>query len=123
MTRVSVALALALGVFVLPAWGQSDAQWPDHWFRVIIEPAPEQSVAPTVNGHVYNDSPYRVTDVQLQVEGLSADSRLVGRRLVWAVGDIVPGGETLFAAEPMPGATTYRITVSSFDVVSVGEAL
>ena len=64
-----------------------------------------------------------MTDVQLQVEGLNADSLPVGRSFVWAVGDIVPGGETSFAAEPMPGAISYRITVSSFDVVSVGQTL
>ncbi len=71
---------------------------------------------------VFNDSPYRVTDVRLQVEGLDADHHLVGRTLAWAIGDIAPGGETSFVAEPMPGAVRYRITVVSYDLVSLGQA-
>lgn len=119
MTRVALAFALVLGVFTAPASGQDESQRPNSWFRVSFAAA-EHSVAPRITGHVYNDSPYRVTDVQLEVEGLGADSRPVGRRFVWAFGDIVPGGETSFAAEAMPEAVSYRITVSSFDVISIG---
>jgi hypothetical protein len=77
---------------------------------------------PTIKGNVFNDSPYRVTDVRLQIDGLDADRRLVGRRLAWAFGDIVPGGETSFVAEPLPGAVDYRITVVSYDLVSQPQA-
>jgi len=38
---------------------------------------------------------------------------------VWALGDIGPNGETSVVAETIPGAVTYRITVVSFDLVSV----
>jgi hypothetical protein len=60
-------------------------------------------------GSVFNDSPYRVTDVRLAVEGFDANQRFVGRVLTWAFGDIAPGGETGFATEPLPGAVDYRI--------------
>ena len=60
--------------------------------------------------------------VRLQVEGLDADRHSIGRTLVWAFGDIAPGGETSFVAEPMPGAVNYRITVVSYDLVSLGQA-
>jgi hypothetical protein len=63
-----------------------------------------------------------VTDVRLQVEGLDSDRQTVGRTFVWAFGDIAPGGETSFVAEPMPGAVSYRITVVSYDLVSLGQA-
>lgn len=63
---------------------------------------------------VRNDLPYRVTDVQLEVEGLSADEHSVGRRVVWALGDIEPGGESSFVTEAMPGAVTYR-SITAFD--------
>ncbi len=53
-----------------------------------------------------NDSPYRVTDVQLEVEGLTPDERSAGRRVVWALGDIEPGGESSFVTEAMDGAVT-----------------
>src|SRR5438105_3316768 len=68
---------------------------------------------------VHNDSRYRVTDVQLRVEGLNADNHEVGQRVVWALGDIAPSGETSVVAERIPGAVNYRITVVSFDLVSV----
>jgi len=55
-------------------------------------------------------------------EGLDPDRHPVGRTLVWAFGDIVPGGETSFVAEPMPDAVSYRITVVSYDLVSQGQA-
>jgi len=119
--KILLALAVWLRVLVPSAGAQDAASGPNDWFRVTYAPA-GPSFAPTIKGSVYNGSPYRVTDVRLQVDGLDADNGPVGRRFVWAFGDIVPGGQTSFAAEPIPGALSYRITVSSFDVVAVGES-
>ena len=91
------------------------------WFRVSWSPPTAGTVA-RIKGNVFNDSPYTVTDVRLQIEGLDAEHRAVGRRLAWAFGDIVPGGKTSFAAEPLPGAVSYQITVVSYDLVSLGQA-
>ena len=120
------ALALALGLLpqTLPAWGQvgeTAEQAAQSWFRVSWAP-PTEGVVSSIKGSVFNDSLYRVTDVHLQVEGLGPDGQPVGRTLVWAFGDIAPRGETSFVAEPLPGAVSYRITVVSFDLVSVGQA-
>jgi hypothetical protein len=85
--------------------------------------APPANGAPaTIKGRVFNDSPYRVTDVRLQVEGLDAAHHPVGRRLAWAIGDIGPRGETFFVVEPLPGAVSYEITVVSYDLVSLDQA-
>ena len=119
MTR-ALTFALALVLLTTAAWGQTDEQGAQRWFRVSWAP-PVDGVVSTIKGSVFNDSPYRVTDVRLQVEGLDADRHSVGRRLAWAVGDIEPGGETFFAAEPLPGALSYRITVVSYDLVSLGQ--
>ena len=35
----------------------------------------------------------------------------VGQCFSWAFGDIAPGGETSFVAEPIPSAVAYRISV------------
>jgi len=92
----------------------------DGWFRVSWEPEPEGATpTPRIEAVVHNDSRYRVTDVQLRVEGLNADNHEVGQRVVWALGDIAPSGETSVVAESIPGAVNYRITVVSFDLVSV----
>jgi hypothetical protein len=113
--RTYLALGLVIVVLASPAWGQD---W-DTWFRVSWGPeADGKTPTPRIEASVNNDSPYRVTDVQLEVEGLSADQHSVGQRVVWALGDIDSGGESSFVAERIPGAVTYRIRVISFDIVS-----
>src|SRR5207249_4175112 len=108
---VARGLALALSVLVLttPVWGAELGRW----FHASWGPEPESNTpTPRIQASVRNDSPYRVTDVQLEVEGLTADDRSVGRRVVWALGDIESGGESSFVIEAMDGAVTYRITVT-----------
>jgi len=98
MMRVSFALALAL-ILPITAWGQTPDQSANDWFRVSWKPSTHR-VASRIEGHVYNDSPYRVTAVRLRVQGVDA--------------------ETSFVVEAIPGAVTYRIAVLAFDVVSLG---
>ena len=103
MRIIHLALVLALVVLAAPAWG-ADL---DRWFHVSWEPAPHSNTPkPRIQASVRNDSPYRVTDVQLEVEGLTPDERSAGRRVVWALGDIEPGGESSFVTEAMDGAVT-----------------
>ena len=64
-----------------------------------------------IEGHVHNDSRFRVTDVRLQVEGLDAGSRSVGRTYAWALGDIAPGEDTSFVTEAVPGAVTSHASL------------
>ena len=122
VSRISLVFGLVL-VLSTAAWGQGRDQRPAGWFRVSWAPQ-DNSATPTprIQASVHNDSPYRVTSVRLRVEGLDAESHLVGQRSAWALGDIAPGGDTTFVVESMPGAMSYRITVISFDLVSVGQA-
>ncbi len=123
VTTRALAFALGLALLTMPAWGQAGQtgeQAAQRWFRVSWAP-PTEGVVSSIKGSVFNDSPYRVTDVRLQVEGLDPDRQPVGRTLVWAFGDIAPGGETSFVAEPVPGAVSYWITVVSYDLVSLGQ--
>jgi len=122
-TKIACALGLVVALLTSAAWGQSRAESPNGWFRVSWAPQANGATrTPRIQASVHNDSPYRVTDVRLRVEGLDADSHPVGQRSAWALGDIAPGGDTAFVVESMPGAVTYRITVISFDLVSVGQA-
>ena len=121
--RISLALAQLFVLLTTAASGQSHGESPNGWFRVSWAPQLNGATpTPRIEAYVHNDSPYRVTDVRLQVEGLDADNHPVGQRGAWALGDIVPGGDTSFVVESMPGAVTYRITVISFDIVSLGQA-
>jgi hypothetical protein len=125
VTTCALAVALGLVPLTMPAWGQAGQAGGQSaqtgWFRVSWAP-PTNGVVSSIRGRVFNDSLYRVTDVHLQVEGLGPDGQPVGRTRVWAFGDIAPAGETSFVAEPVPGAVSYRITVVSFDLVSLGQA-
>lgn len=69
-------------------------------------------------GGVFNDSPYRVTGVRLQVDGFNAERHPLSQTFTWALGDIAAGGETSFTFAAMPGAVAYWIDVASFDLVS-----
>jgi hypothetical protein len=65
--RTYLALGLVLVVLTSPARGQS---W-DRWFRVSWGPeANAKTPTARIEASVHNDSPYRVTDVELEVEGL-----------------------------------------------------
>ncbi len=122
MMRI-LTFGLALALLATTAWGQTrptGEEGAQTWFRVSW--APPTDGAGTLKGSVFNDSQYRVTDVRLQIEGLDADRHLVGRRLAWAIGDIPAAGETFFTTEPLPGAVNYRITVISWDLVSLDRA-
>ena len=119
--RRSLTFGLGLLLLATAAWGQTGELPAQRGFRVSWSPPTDGTVA-RIKGNVFNDSPYTVTDVRLQIEGLDAEHRAVGRRLAWAFGDIVPGGKTSFAAEPLPGAVSYQITVVSYDLVSLGQA-
>jgi hypothetical protein len=63
-------------------------------------------IGQAIVGSVANSSTVRVTDVRLRIEGLNAAGESVGVAFVWALGDILPGGETSFVAESIPGAGT-----------------
>jgi hypothetical protein len=119
--RVFLALGLALVLMAAAAWGQGPGPPANGSFRVSWEPR-TTGVIPTIQGNVRNDSAVWVTDVRLQVEGLDAGDRPMGERVAWALGNIVPGGESSFVVESVPGAVSYRIAVVSFAVVSVVEA-
>ena len=116
------AAALVLGIAVLTAtpWGHA-AESRAEWFRVNWEPRPT-SVLPRIGGRIHNQSQYRVTNVRVQIEGLDAADAQVGQIYSWALGDIVPGGETSFVAEAMPDAVSYRMSVVSFDIVAGPQA-
>ena len=121
MKKVSLTLGIALVLMAAAAWGQGSGRPANGSFRLSWEPR-TTGVVPTIQGHVRNDSAVWVTDVRLQVVGLDADGHRVGERVAWALGDVVPGGESSFVVESVPGAVSYRITVESFAVVSVVQA-
>ena len=118
--RVFGVLAMVLAV-VSPATSgaQNFGRPSDQWFRVSWEPR-RHGAAPALEGYVYNEWVFWVSDVRLRVEGLDAESRPVGETFVWTSRSIAPGDRAYFVSPVVPGATGYRITVASFNVVRGG---
>jgi hypothetical protein len=118
--RYSLVVALVFGM-TFPAWGQARGPSQDGSFRVTWQSERDGSL-PWIEGRVFNASPRRVTNVRVRIEGFDGAGRVVAKTVVWALGDIDPGAETSFRAQPMSGAVDYHVGVVSYDVVSGPEA-
>jgi len=118
MRPLTPAVALMLAVSPT-AWAQNFGGSPAPWFHVTWD---ERRHGPVekIEGYVQNASPFRVTNVRLQIDGLDGGGRSIARVVGWTFGDIAPGDRGYFTAATIPGATVYQITVSAFDVVSSG---
>jgi hypothetical protein len=90
---------------------------PSEALRVTWQPR-QYGVRPAIEGQVQNDTQFWISAVRLSVEGFDASGQSVGHTSTWTFGNIAPGGRGHFVVATLPGATTYRITVSAFDRVS-----
>jgi hypothetical protein len=120
--RAGAAVAITCGLIIVLLVGSAWAQSPDPPTAVSFRVSWRQSTGAQVSlieGQVANPSAAWVTDVRLRVEGVNTAGHPVGVRFAWALGDILPGGETSFVVGSMPGAVDYRISVASFNLVLV----
>ena len=113
--------ALALSLLAIGMTTPAPAQTAPARFRVSWAPRGGGGV-PTIEGYVHNDSPYRVTNVHLEVDAVDGNGRLMARRDAWALGDIPPRGDSSFVIERFEGAKDYRMSVLSYDVVTAPNA-
>jgi len=73
---------------------------------------------PGVEGWVYNDLSWRVTDVRLKVHCVDANGHVAASAAGWVLGDVLAGGRGYFFV-PIPSrAATYRVSVESFHKVA-----
>jgi hypothetical protein len=87
-------------------------------FRVEWTVRTESWVKPGIDGYVYNNSGYRVSNVRLRVETLDAANQPVNERFTWVYGNIDHRGRGYFVLPPPAPGSTYRITVVSCDPVA-----
>lgn len=86
----------------------------DRFFRLDWESV-ERCGRTLVRGYVVNDSPYAVGRMQLLVDSLDADDRVVAQSVSWVVGTLTPFSRLYFeAAVPRP-AVKYRVRVFAYD--------
>jgi hypothetical protein len=112
------ATILALALVAATAntgWADDRGESRTTWFQVSWQPG---ELSATIEGRVYNGSPFRAIDVRLQIEGFDAANHRAGERLVWAGDDIAPGATISYFAEAIPGAVEYRVNVFSFGLVA-----
>lgn len=80
----------------------------------------EQSEGPrgfAVEGYVYNPSPWRITNVRLQVDSLDSSGTLLASAGGWVWGDVPARKRGYFYVPISAPAATYRPSVQRFDKV------
>jgi hypothetical protein len=114
---LAMTVVMAAGVLMAPADAQELAA-AGGFFRAAWSVPPLPRPLTKIEGYVYNDSRWRVTDVRLRIVSLDHAGHAVAETSGWVFGDIPAGGRAYFAVPLTEPASTYGVTVISFDVVS-----
>ena len=116
--RTIVVLATVLGAFLAPfvATGQTPATDTQTAFRFELEEA-QSHRGRGVEGYVYNDSSWRITNVRVRVDSVDGSGTVTSSASGWVIGDLRAGGRAYFYVPVSSSAATYRASVQSFDKV------
>ena len=116
--RAIVVLATVVGGLLAPidASAQTPATDPQTPFRFELEEAHSHR-GRGVEGYVYNDLPWRITNVRVRVESLDGNGTVTSSASGWVIGDVRAGGRAYFYVPVSSRAATYRASVQSFDKV------
>lgn len=71
-----------------------------------------------LKGFVTNQSAYDLQDVRLHVDMLDTEGRRITGASGWAFGNALSGGRPYFIVALLAPGSTYRICVSSFDLLA-----
>jgi hypothetical protein len=72
-----------------------------------------------VEGYIYNESPWRITNVRLRVQSVDPNGTITNESSGWVVGDVRAGGRSYFYVPVPAHAASYRPSVQSFDKVGL----
>src|SRR6058998_2670588 len=114
MQRRGVLLAVAIFLLSPGAYAQSAAPTPES-FRIEWIRRPGW-MRPGVDGYLYNDSRWRVTNVRVRARVVDGSGRVVRETVVSVFGNAVLGARTFFALPPLADGEGFRLTVTSFDL-------
>jgi hypothetical protein len=76
------------------------------------------SMRPGVDGYIYNDSRWRVTNLRVRAVVVDAAGTTVRETVVSVWGNAVPGTRTFFVLPAIGEGQVYQLTVISFDLIS-----
>jgi hypothetical protein len=83
-------------------------------FKLAWETA-ERSGRPVVQGTIVNDSPYTIVAVQLLLDALDGQGRVVDQQVSWGPSSLQPFSRAAFEIPVSRPAETYRVRVLAFD--------
>ena len=117
MRRCVLLLALtALVVVAASAQAQSPRPTAES-FRIEWARRPP-SMRPGVDGYIYNESRWRVTNIRVRAVVVDAAGNPVRESLVSVWGNAVPGTRTFFTLPSIGEGEIYQLTVVTFDLIS-----
>ena len=76
------------------------------------------SMRPGVDGYIYNDSRWRVTNLRIRAVVVDGAGAKVRESVASVWGNAVPGTRTFFVLPAIGEGETYQLTVISFDLIS-----
>ena len=111
---IAVTALLALAAV---AGAQSSGRPTSESFRIEWVRRPP-SMRPGVDGYIYNDSRWRVTNLRVRAVVVDAAGSTVRETVVSVWGNAVPGTRTFFVLPAIGEGQAYQLTVISFDLIS-----
>jgi hypothetical protein len=115
--RPTALLALTLLLLGAAAHAQDSSRPQPHSFRTEWARLPP-TFRPGVEGYVYNDSRWRVTNVVLRAQVVDGSGRVVRESFASVWGNVVPGGRAFFKLSPIADGESYELSVVSFDLIA-----
>jgi hypothetical protein len=86
----------------------------ESFFTITSEPI-ERRGRPWVAGYILNDYGFAATRVQLLVDGLDDNGRVVSQRVSWLGSSVPPGSRVYFEVPAPEAAARYGVSVFAFD--------
>ena len=115
--RRTLPLALALLLLGPAVNAQEPGRPQPHSFRIEWARLPP-TMRPGVEGYVYNDSRWRVTNVRLRVQAMDGSGRVVRESVAPVWGNVVPRERAFFTLPALADGESYELAVVSFDLIS-----
>ena len=121
MRRIGVALAV-VAVSLMGAGGATAANYAqeslDRNFRIEFQAS--AGARQVLSGYIYNlNSGLTADRMQLVIERLDADGKVIGTSKTWVLWGVPPGSRAYFST-PVEPAASYRVQIAGFDWIGRG---
>ena len=113
----ALLIAMAALVVVASTQAQGPGRPSSETFRIEWARRPP-SMRPGVDGYIYNESRWRVTNVRVRAVVVDAAGSVVRESAVSVFGNSVPGTRTFFVLPALAEGQIYQLTVTTFDLIS-----